>query len=200
MKSIGLRGAVSGIVLCAAGFSWSSWQRHPDSRSAVPQKHKTAEAPAHNEQEAEPQISKLPLPPTLVASGPDRPQPAMVTTLEEPEPVPATDVNPDLSDEPMPEVVASNRRAAMADFWNLSEEQTKAFDTATEAPAAERLEVMMRFARGELANSDLDAELRAADDRGLQRVREVLGEERFNEYLSIRARFEVDYPELASNR
>jgi len=164
------------------------------------QTHKTAEAPAHNEQEAEPQVSKLPLLPTLVAPGPDRREPVVVTTLEEQGSVPATDVNPDLSDEPMPEVAASNRRAAMAEFWNLSDEQTQAFDSATEAPAAERLEVMMRFARGELAKSDLDAELRAADDRGLQRVREVLGEERFNEYLSIRARFEVDYPELASNR
>jgi len=46
--------------------------------------------------------------------------------------------------------------------------------------------VVLRFERGEITMRDLNAELQSADDRGPKRVREVLGDERSNEYLSIR--------------
>jgi hypothetical protein len=94
------------------------------------------------------------------------------------------------------ELVTADKRAAMATTWGLTKQQTEAFENATEAPSEERLEVMMRFARGEIADADLETELEAADQRGLQKVHEVLGDERFNEYMSIRWHFEADEPIL----
>jgi hypothetical protein len=94
------------------------------------------------------------------------------------------------------EFVTADKRAAMATTWGLTKQQTEAFEIATLAPSEERLEVMMRFARGEIADADLDTELEAADERGLQKVHDVLGDERFNEYMSIRWHFEADEPIL----
>jgi hypothetical protein len=85
----------------------------------------------------------------------------------------------------------------MAQFWNLTEEQARAFDKASESPGTERTDVMLRFAAGKIAKKDFSAEMQAADQRGLQRVREVLGDERFGEYLSIRAVLEGDMPDMS---
>ena len=198
MNNVALRAAVSCIALCTAGFAWTLWHLHPALRRTDAQAAEAIEAAARNEQKAEPRVSTLPLLPTLVAPAPDRRVPDPVTSVlpeSNDEPIPEVAAN----NAPIPEVAAADRRAAMADFWNLTEEQTKAFDAASEAPAAERLEVMLRFARGEITKRDLNAELQSADDRGLKRVSEVLGDERFNEYLSIRGRLEVDDPEISSN-
>jgi hypothetical protein len=85
----------------------------------------------------------------------------------------------------------------MAHLWNLTEEQARALDAASAAPAQERMDVMLRFAQGRIAKKDFSAEMQAADQRGLQPVRQVLGDERFDEYLSIRARLEGDEPDMS---
>jgi len=187
MNSVRLRFAVLAcIALCTTVVAWSLWNQHPVMRRAAIQADKATEAAVRNGQEADPSVSSLPLLPTLVAP-----------VLDQGVPVPVASATPESNDEPIKEVVAANRRAQIADYWNLTEEQTRALDIASEAPAEERLEVMVRFSRGEIAEKDFSAEMQAADGRGLQRVREVLGDEQFSEYVSIRGRLEADEPDMS---
>lgn len=140
--------------------------------------------PNEAETEAEPEAHRLL--PTVVATAPDQFLPVQTASATS-----------ESSDEPLREIVTSNRRAAMADFWNLTEEQARALDIASEAPAEERLEVMMQYAQGKITKTALSAEMQAADERGLRRVHEVLGDERFNEYLSMRGRLEAEEPDMS---
>jgi hypothetical protein len=186
MKSVRLRSAsLACVAFFAAAVAWSLWHQQPFERRADNQAGKAAEAVVPDEQGATPTVS-LPRPPALAAVAPDQDVPAL-----------AASASPESNDESSTEAAAANTRATMAHLWNLTQEQTKALDTASAAPAQERMDVMLRFAQGRVAKKDFSAEMQAADQRGLQRVREVLGDERFNEYLSIRASLEGDEPDLS---
>jgi len=187
MKSVSLRYAVLAcIALCTAVVVCSLWHERPVMRPAENPAGEATEAAVRDEPEAAPIISMPRQLPTLAAA-----------PLNQGVSAPAAAAAPESNDEPIKEVVAADRRAAMADQWGLTEEQTKALDTASEAPAEERMEVMLRYAQGKIAKKDLSAEIQAADERGLKRVHEVLGDERFNEYLSIRGRLEGDEPDMS---
>jgi hypothetical protein len=99
----------------------------------------------------------------------------------------ATEVDPSLqspqdADPPV-------ERAIMATTWGLSDEQTRQFEIASDAPRQERADVFKRFTRGEIAREDLGKEMDAAEERGNQRLRGVLGEAKFLEYQTMRGHF-----------
>jgi hypothetical protein len=174
------------VAFSAATVAWSLWHQRPVERHADNQAGDAAEAVVRDEQGATPTASVWRKPPALAKVALDQDVPAL-----------AASPSPESNDESTSEIAAANARAAMADFWKLTAEQVRAFDTASAAPAQARMDVMLRFAEGKVAKKDFSAEMQAAERRGLERVRDVLGDERFNEYLSIRARLEGDEPDMS---
>lgn len=193
MNRASLRNAMLACIApCAAVVAWSIWHRDPVVRRVENQPGAATEAADRNDRQAELReesefiMSRLPLLRAAVAAALQRGVPAVTAGA-----------TPDSNDEPIREISAAKQRAVMADFWNLTAEEAAALDAASEAPADERLQVMLRLARGEIAERDLNAELQAADARGLKLVQAVLGDERFSEYVSIRGRLEADEPDLS---
>ncbi len=197
MRIFSLRStALPGVALSTVVATWSWWHDRPVTPKATQRAPVSTEIAVANERQtvavAEFKPRATPMSSTVVEHERSLAHRSLSDESLEPE----SDV-PDPNSELGRELIAADRRAAMATVWGLTKQQTGAFDAATEAPSQERLEVMTRFAKGEIAEADLNAELEAADERGLQWVHDVLGDERFNEYLSIRWTFETDEPEMS---